>query len=77
MDKSWTRRIQDLEAWHRDIASEFPDNDLHAASVAFDECVQDALTLVRDFNGRFVVFDPTSWVSEPDWLLTDGQWRYL
>jgi hypothetical protein len=77
MDKSWTQRIRNLEAWSRDIIPEFPGNDFDAEVVNFAEYIQDSLKIISEFNSHFVIFEPLLWVNEPDWLLTDDQWRNL
>jgi hypothetical protein len=77
MKPSWLSRTQRLKKWCDKAPREIDSSKLRRIEEAFRECADQASKAIAVFDAQFVVFQPTSWPTEDDWLLTAEQWADL
>lgn len=77
MQTDWSEKHRALKAWlgnKEGFAQLFGSTDIRRE---FDSSVQRVTQAVIQISNQLLVFTPSNWETEDDWLLSKDQWRYL
>ena len=77
MRTDWSRKQRALEVWMGDKEGSAQRFGITDIQLEFESSVQHAIQTITQISDQLLVFTPTNWKSEDDWLLSKDQWNYL
>ena len=77
MPVNWSKQTRQLKSWLQICNAATPGFGIDEIRRNFDLSVHHANQEITAFSEFIIVFVPTDWAPEDDWLLTGDQWAYM
>jgi hypothetical protein len=77
MPTDWSKKQRTLKSWMENKEGSVQQFGIGYIREEFESSVKDVTQAVTQISDQLLVFTPSNWENEDDWLLSKDQWRYL